>query len=304
MKAGKVVISGASGFLGKNILRSYAGDIQMIALTTDVNKLAEFNLYPEIIVMENKEYLESDLHLKGATLLNLAYGRSHDYEQVKSSLDFTSALIKKSIELEVDKIINISSQSVYNSNRIFPAKEDDLVLPSNLYGIGKYYIEKWIEDACKINDVRYVNLRIASLIGHEMKERLINRLIASSLANGQINIEEKNHIFSFTHVQDIVEALFFMFESETKIKWGEVYNVGNDEKYLLHDIGMTIAEQVLEKTGRKVELNVKYINTMMNQNNSINIDKFRDMSGWIPKYSLCDIVSQEIDHQIRGQHNV
>ena len=98
MKAGKIVISGASGFLGKNILRSYAGDIQMIALTTDVNKLAEFTLYPEIIVMENKEYLQSDLHLKGATLLNLAYARSHDYEQVKSSLDFTSALIKKSIE--------------------------------------------------------------------------------------------------------------------------------------------------------------------------------------------------------------
>ena len=281
-----VIISGASGYIGKNFIRLYNKDFNIIAVVRNKDKLKEFESNIRILAFE--EFLNNQ-DIKADYLLNLAFPRKSDIDLILDSYDFTYDLLDKSYEYGVKTIINISSQSVYDKNRIKEAKETDLLKPFSLYGISKIYMEKYFEDYAKKYNLNYLNLRLGSIIGIGFEQRFINKFILKYLNDEEININENGQKFSFLNVMDACEAISEIIKSEN-IKLNEVYNIGALDEYYISDVVKSIEKIVRHKFNSTI--NIENSNQQEKKTNKVNIEKLLKEINWKPKYKLDESIKE------------
>ncbi len=295
----KLVISGAGGFLGKtllSLLETRSDVSSVIALDLGIDSINDFKSNPKFILCKNSDFLAQKHKLEGYILINLAFARSQDFALVKSSCDWTFALLEKLVKSECKHIINISSQSVYDPRRTNPAQESDLPVLSELYDMGKYYIEKWIEDYSLKYKSKFINLRIASLVGPGFSQRITSRLIAKALEDGEISVNLNGQIFSYTHVLDMAEAIIAACEIPER-HWNATYNVGSDETYTIEDIAENI-DKILTQHGMNISIG-RVLSEDNGINSSLNSSVFKQITNWQAKYLLANIISEEIENQIK-----
>ncbi|NLC40719.1 MAG: NAD(P)-dependent oxidoreductase [Clostridiaceae bacterium] len=295
----KLVISGAGGFLGRELLGLLVDRdpvSSVIALDLKIDHITNFSENSKIELFTNEDFLLSDRDLSDYTLINLAYARSLDFEPIKSSCEWTFALFEKLQASGCEKYINISSQSVYDPRREFPAKESDLPFVSELYDLGKYYLENWIREFSEKYGALHLNLRPSSLVGPNFPQRITSRLVKKALEDGEISINLNGQVFSYTHVNDLARALLAAADLDRKAAWNKVYNFGSDERYTIEDIAQCI-EQVFQKNA--MSLKVNRLPAAANRlNSSIDATLFGEATGWTVGYSLYDIVEEEFYEEL------
>lgn len=275
-----VIISGASGYIGKNFIRLYNKDFNIIAVVRNKDKLKEFE--SEIRILAFEEFLNNQ-DIKADYLLNLAFPRKSDIDLILDSYDFTYDLLDKSYEYGVKTIINISSQSVYDKNRIKEAKETDLLKPFSLYGIAKIYTEKYFEDFANKYNIDYLNLRIASIIGENFDQRFINKFIYHYLNDEDMDLIDSGKKFSFLHVEDACEAFAEIIKTD-KLKVNEVYNIGAEDEYTIEDIIDSIRKVINYKS--KSRITIDKATNIDNSTNKVSIKKIKEELNWYPKINL------------------
>ena len=275
-----VIISGVSGYIGKNFIKLYNKDFDIIAIVRNKDKLKGFESKIKILTFE--EFLK-DQDIKADYLLNLAFPRKSDIDLILDSYDFTYALLEKSYESGVKTIINISSQSVYDKDRIKEAKETDLLKPFSLYGVAKTYMEKYFEDFAKKYNIDYLNLRIASIIGENFDLRFINKFIYQYLNDENMDLTDSGKRFSFLHVDDACEAFAEIIKSD-KLKVNQVYNIGSKDEYTIEDIIDSIRKIIDYKS--KSQITIEKATNIDNSTNKVSINKIKEELGWYPKINL------------------
>ena len=289
-----LIISGAGGFLGKNILNQLFSDNRaehnIIALSSDTSQLFYYQNRPNLHIISNQEFLAEKKNLKNYTLLHLAYVRSSDFQIVKNNCEFSFAILEQAKLNGVKKIIHISSQSVYDVRRIKPASETDMVKVSGLYDMGKYYLENWIADFCNAYHMNYLNLRIGSLVGPNFPQRITSRLIKDAIETGKISINLNGQIFSFTHVQDMAKAILKATELKDN-DWNRNYNVGTHESYTIEDIAKEI-ELIINENNQPLKI-IRNESEKNNINNSLDCSLFQSATGWQAEYDLKLILNEE-----------
>lgn len=231
----KVLLTGATGYIGKKFIEIYSDNLEIIALTRNVDKYDSSNLFSKTKLMNVEDFFGSDINMEDYVLLNLAFPRSSDSDNLLDAFDFTYKIYEKFRDLDGKNIINISSQSVYNKERTEPAKEIDLVKVFDMYGLAKVYTEKYTIDFCDKNNMEYLNLRLASIIGPNFDQRFVNKFVYSYLEDKDINIVEKGETFSYINVYDAIK-LFYNIIVDSNIKWNECYNIGVEESYTITEI--------------------------------------------------------------------
>ena len=275
-----VIISGVSGYIGKNFIKLYNKDFDIIAIVRNKDKLKGFESKIKILTFE--EFLK-DQDIKADYLLNLAFPRKSDIDLILDSYDFTYALLEKSYESGVKTIINISSQSVYDKDRIKEAKETDLLKPFSLYGVAKIYMEKYFEDFAKKYNIDYLNLRIASIIGENFDQRFINKFIYQYLNDENMDLTDSGKRFSFLHVDDACEAFAEIIKAD-KLKVNQVYNIGSKDEYTIEDIIDSIRKIIDYKS--KSQITIEKATNIDNSTNKVSINKIKEELGWYPKINL------------------
>lgn len=231
----KVLLTGATGYIGRKFVETYSDDLEIVALTRNVEKYEKSILFSKTRLISIDDFLDSDINMKDYVLLNLAFPRSSDSESLLDAFDFIYKIYIKFKDLNGKHIINISSQSVYDIERTNPAKESDLVKVFSMYGLAKVYSEKYTIDFCEKNDMEYINLRLASIIGPKFDQRFINKLVYSYLDDKDISVVDKGETFSYINVYDAIK-LFYNIIVGDNIKWDECYNIGVEESYTITDI--------------------------------------------------------------------
>lgn len=126
--------------------------------------------------------------------------------------DYTKTVLEKAVQEGVKTVINISSQSVYGSNRIGVAVEETEVNPDNYYAMGKYSTELLTNSICK--KINHSNIRMASLIGKDYEKRIINRLIRMAIEKGTYSISKSNMHFGYLDVEDDVDGIIKVVRSD------------------------------------------------------------------------------------------
>lgn len=243
-------ITGSNGFLGSRIINYIIENKLFNKVFAISRNLSHYANASSICSISYEAFYNNTRKLiKNETgiLLHLAFARSSNSDSIIESIRLLENVSIHAKNIGVSTIVNISSQSVYDQYRTKPAEESDLPKPQGLYGLAKFYSESYLENFSKKHGIKLINLRLASLIGPSLNQRIIPRLINSALIDKQIKISSNMEKFSLLHVNDAARMISEISFNADKAK-ELVYNVGADETYNLVEIVQIITRE-LEKAG-------------------------------------------------------
>lgn len=280
-----LVITGAGGFLGKNLIEYFSkckDKPQITAITSNVESLLEkYKKNYKTICVVDKDNLDMVDWKQADVLLNCAFPRNNDDVQMAKGLKFISKVITIAKDRGTRAVINISSQSVYSQTREQPATEDTELSLETKYAVGKYATELITNSVCR--DIPHTNLRLASLVGIGFEQRIINKLVNKTLRGEKLNIIGGQQKFGFLNVVDATYGLNAIIYSNPQ-NWEEVYNLGTNEICTLKEIADIILEKSEQYLGEKNQ--VFYEEADMKQNSSMICDKFSSTFSWEPVINL------------------
>lgn len=226
----RVLLTGGSGFIGKNILEFYQNrkDIQI-----DAPSSKELNCINEDVV---KQYLEKG---KYDVILNFAGYSSVGSKEYKDD----SKLLEYNIRMYVNfaKYSHLYSKMLWTGSGaefdrrcdICNVREEDIVhypIPSDSYGLEKYCIGQMIEKSKNA-----YNLRIFGIFGpHEFAERrFLSNMISDAIEKRDYAINQ-NSRFDFLWIKDFLNILdLFIFCDELKY---HTYNITPSCSYELIEL--------------------------------------------------------------------
>lgn len=276
----KVIISGASGNIGKELLKIIDNpDYKVYAFTSDREKLSEFK---NIIPVMNNDFSNLNEDLSNSIFINLAFPRRNDIELINAALDFTREIYAKLISLGCKKIVNISSQSVYDRDRKEEASEETTPIPFNLYGYAKFYFEEYTKKFCLENDANFINLRLGSVVGSGTEVRINNQLIKAYLNDEDIQLNLNESTYSYIDILDVAQALKSIIDESDNLKWDTNYNLGTQFEYTEEEIFNSIKKLIK----KEYKGNISYNKNEIRKTNKINVDKLYSIISWRPKHDL------------------
>ncbi|MBD3188679.1 NAD-dependent epimerase/dehydratase family protein [Candidatus Bathyarchaeota archaeon] len=298
----RVLITGASGFIGKNLVLHYSSQEGM-----DLVHLLHRGPFPPRLqaIIESKSFFKQD------TLDIL------DYEALReSSLDYDliihlAALSdiptsikepRKSFKVNCEGFINIceiarlssqeplllafSSASVYGKPEYLPINEHHPLNGNTPYAIQKSMVEDISKCYLEMYGLSIIMIRPFNLYGPFQDERfLIATIINQALASSDIMLGNPYPVRNFTFIDDFIEAILLLVDARDQAV-GEIFNVGNDEGISVK----MLAEKIIQLIGHDLQLSFKKERFRKSkiEINKLTCDaqKIKSLTGWIPRHTL------------------
>lgn len=222
-----VIITGANGYIGKNLIKKYKKKINFIVYKDDINNKKK--IYDFIL----KNNFDIFIHLAGL-LRSSKKSEAEIYKTNSDSLRF----ISESVNKKRKRIIFVSSSHVYKSkkNKI---KENDKLKPINVYGKSKLKAENLIIKNIK----KYCILRLFNLYGDNMPRGTFYSDIIFKIKNKK-KITIDNSVRDFVHVDDVCRLLYFVSIKEIN----GIFNVCNGIPVSLIDMIKFFEKKYNQKT--------------------------------------------------------
>lgn len=253
-----LLITGANGALAKKLIKKFAQDdnFEIIASTRNLDVLK--------IRINNVKYIPcQDLINTGILkdidyVLNCAFPRTQDLGLLDSAKNNFHKLICRCVQLNVKNFINISSQDIYGNYREIPSYEHEFN-PQTNYAKTKLECEALVKKVTKdySSDMNYTNIRLASLVGVEYPERVINKMINFAKNNKKITVQNDKNVFGYMDIDDAVDGLYNFVKNSNSKEWKDVYNFGVKPDYddnLLYIA--QIIKNLFDKKGETIELEI------------------------------------------------
>jgi len=134
------------------------------------------------------------------------------------------------------KIIYASSSSVYGDTKNFPIKEEERLLPKNIYGYTKLINEITAEYYSNKFGLNFIGLRFFTIYGQWGRpDMLIMKFLKTYAKKKEMIINNYGkHYRDFTHIDDVVMILKKLVL--TKVKNHQIFNISSNSPILILDI--------------------------------------------------------------------
>jgi UDP-glucose 4-epimerase len=295
MKTKRVIVTGASGFVGANLAHRLLRDGH------DVHLLVREDYTPWRI-----ESIRSETHLHAVDLGNIetltnvigriqpdwifhlaAYGaypsQADLYKMVQTNVVGTVNLVEACMKVGFEAFINTGSSSEYGFKDHAPSEKEWLE-PNSHYAVTKASATLFCRYTAQFKNVHLVTLRLYSVYGpYEEPTRLIPTLILRGLRGGLLSLVNPSVAHDFIYIDDVIEA-YVLAASVSGQEPGAIYNVGTGVQTSIGEVVKT-AQQVLE-----YEVEPDW-GSMPNRQWDIDVwvadnKKIREELGWYPKYNF------------------
>lgn len=256
MESKKILITGASGFIGACLARKLAKNNSVYLFLRDTSDLwrlkdmlKEFNIY-NVDLTNREQTFECLKEIKPHYVYHLAtYGAySHQKDpkrMVDTNLFGTINLSDASMETNVSRFINISSSSEYGI-KDSPMIEKDFAAPNNLYGITKNAATNYLTHLFREKNFSTTTFRIFAAYGYfDDKARLMPSVILSLLLNKSLHLSSPHSVRDFIFVEDIIEA--FELASKSELAIGQILNLGNGKQHTIKDV-VDLAKSLIDSS--------------------------------------------------------
>jgi UDP-glucose 4-epimerase len=219
----KIVVTGASGFIGRNALGALSKrNHDVLSVSSRDNTEQAF---PDGDVC---------IHLAANSVIEKVQNFEDEWARTKT-------LLKRIEERGFGTVVFASSGAIYGDQSLEPRVESEVVSPQNAYSKIKRLAEIELLESSQFKNV--VCLRLANIIGRGMNPQSVVVDVLTQSDQSQIKLRNKTSLRDYTHVSDIVAILEkVILKPQTGI-----FNVGSGQSHSVEQIVKTV-ESIKSKT--------------------------------------------------------
>ena len=213
----KVVVFGASGFVGQNVIEKLsnsnlevtATDINPLRIQTPTNvHFIGTDLLDEQHVNDMTQNTDVVIHLATS---NLRTSFSNPKRNIKINVQGTINILEAARKNGVKKIIYSSASSIYGIPQYLPVDEEHLKKPTTVYGIGKYTGEHLLRVYQELYDLDYFVLRFTNVYGphqHPDTGGLVPVVMSKIISGEEVTVfGDGSQTRDFVFVKDIADLV-------------------------------------------------------------------------------------------------
>lgn len=298
----KILILGASGFIGWNLAEFFAarGDYEVYGTYFSSQPFVRDGIKMIRADLTRREEVDAvltgmDIVIQAAAVTSGSMDiQTRPYIHITDNALMNSLLFRAAFEQEIPHVLLLSCSIMYQSSNV-PVKESDFDASQEMFpsyfggGWNKVYFEKMCEFFSRLGKNRYTVIRHSNIYGPWDKYDLEHShvfgatitKVMTSPENGTITVwGSGDEGRDFLHTDDLVSFVCSAIEGQTTPF--ELYNVGSGKAVPVSDL----IQKVVELSGKK--LSVIYDLTKPTINTSLALDcgkAFQNM-GWKPEISL------------------
>lgn len=250
----KVLVTGASGYLGTHLVKRLLSDRWDVA-AFDMRKNEQL---PKSVSFTAGDIREKEKVASACKDCNVVFHLVGIMPQAKAKDELmhsinvggTKNVLDAAVENKVKRVVFLSSCEIYGTWENVPVREEDPVYPIGEYGRNKLEAEKLGKAYSEEHGLEFIALRPSTIVGKNMTDYLF-RIIMSGILKSPFffYIGNGQNRFQMSALNDVVEACLL---SSTKdgLKF-EVFNIGADNP-------LSVREQ-LKQVGEKLGLKRKVV---------------------------------------------
>lgn len=293
----KVLVTGASGFLGFNcieMLKSTDFEIHATDINLGVHQNNNKVHWHQADLADNNQVYQLIKKIKPTHLLHAAWnmetGIKLNSEIHLPWLEIGMNLVKTFAHFGGKRIVSIGSAMEYGPVTSRCIENETPLRPDSVYGKVKHKFQMKLDAFCKQNNLSYAWPRIFLMFGaHENPMRIVPYVIRSIQEKQLVEITQGNQILDYLYVNDVVNALNQLLEGHIE---GAV-NVCSGKPIQLKEIVLSIAgflggEQLLRFGARPSSPHdPKYLvgdNTLLKRE-----------TNWVQQYTIEEGLKKTID---------
>jgi len=307
MKKNKILICGASGFIGRNIAERLAqrDDIEVYG--------TYFETKPRIkgisltrVDLTNKS--EVDQIIKGKDIVIQAAAvtsgskdiTTKPYIHVTDNAIMNSLIFKSCFDHKVKHVVFFSCTVMY-PNQKNPVKEQDVTyeITDNYFGVGwtKVYLEKMCEFYAKISDTKYTAIRHSNIYGpHDKYDLDKSHFFGATITKVLTNKDDKIVVWGdgsekrdLLYVSDLVDFVEIVLKKQKDPF--ELINIGQGKASSVKEV----IQKIITISGKMIEMDFDTSKPTIKFNLAVNIDRAGEKYHWKPKVSLVEGIKKTID---------
>lgn len=272
-----IFVTGASGFLGSNLITELLKDDDTKVIAVLGRPEDKANLLPEshnVTVYPCSSLFTTDFgHVD--TLIHTAFSRGDNLQGLTASIEMTEKVIELVNNQDIDSIINISTQGLYQGLK--PGEkvtEEGTIGPNTAYGLAKWAVENMLKLGCK---KCFTNIRMASL---STNARFLDFFVDSVIAHKDITITAPNQYASIMDVADAVAGIVSVVDLPLNQR-STVYNLGPGVQHSILEYAQA-ANEVGETFGF-ASTNIIIDDSGKDFAICMDCSKLKSQTGWKPK---------------------
>lgn len=235
----KVLISGATGFIGSHLTRRLVKEGHNVAIIKRKNSniWRIKNLLPKVVsydikLQDTDGVIKAVADFKPTIIFHLAthYAVEHKQEEISSIIATnvlgTTNLLETAKEVGVELFVNTSSCFVYEQNEE-KVREDANLKPLNLYALTKIQAEQACTFYAEKYGLKAVTFRLFPPYGpSDHEKRLIPYVIRSFYHREPLRLTSGIQKWDFTYVDDIVDAYMKLLSAPNLHNGHDIFNIG------------------------------------------------------------------------------
>lgn len=274
-----VAVTGATGFVGKHLLRRSSSQFVFHPLT-----LGQLEFKKEITF--GPFNIDHVIHLAAKTYVPDSWVMPHEFYEInvmgtQRVLDFCRT--------QKCSLTYVSSY-VYGKPEYLPIDEDHRVIPNTPYNHSKLMGEELCAFYNRVFDVNVAILRPFNLYGPDQNLLfLIPKIIRQASSEGCINLESLTPKRDYLYISDFLDLLIATFGHQGC----SIYNAGSGSSYSVKEL-VKIILKIMKKEDIPIESAEKHReNEVMDVIASI--DKAQKAFNWTPKIGIVEGLTKTIN---------
>jgi len=228
----KILITGASGNIGRQLAKVLAANHQLVLLDRTAPSKSSANLETYRIDLTAPAKLASifsvekpDIVIHLAAILGAACESDPDYAR-KINIEAVSNIARLSSKNGVKKFIFTSTAAVYNQSKLVPTDELSNIDPQTVYGKTKLAAEAQLRDISKNSVMQFSIFRVFNVYGKGVQDSLIFKLLNSDTQNPAELCDPANHYRDFVHINDVIAAFTSVIANNFSYKF-DIFNIAS-----------------------------------------------------------------------------
>lgn len=303
----KIVICGASGFIGRNIAEKLAtrDDLEVFG-TYFKNKPTRISKKIKLIQADLTKIKDVDKVVAGKDIIIQAAAvtsGSKDivtkpFIHVTDNVVMNSLIFRAAFENNIHHVVFFSCTVIY-PNQDIPVKEEDFnyQITDKYFGVGwtKVYLEKMCEFFSKISKTKYTAIRHSNIYGPFDKYDLEHSHVLGATITKVMAAKDKIVVWGdgseardLLYVSDLVDFVELIL-SHQKTPF-ELVNVGFGSAVSV----ASLVKKIIEVSGKKIKIEFDISKPTIKFSLSLNLDKAKEVYNWEPKVGIEEGIKKTI----------